>query len=225
MYERYENVMKNVMAGTYTRNGEFYDYKFWTGLSAYDKLVFVNSVVDTIVSDNRYDSIVKDLIIDFNIVRVFTDIDTSFINVKDDDGNNINPINFIEEFLEETNVVDVVKANMESGLFDELNKAINLSIEYRTGIHVNSLNESLSNLVNTIEKKVNEIDLGSMSEFANVFSGISGEITPESIVNAYMASDFHKKNVIEIEDAKKQRAEFANDMDKAISSVGKKSKK
>lgn len=225
MYERYENVMKNVMAGTYTRNGEFYDYTFWTGLSAYDKLVFVNSVVDTLVSDNRYDSIVKDLIIDFNIVRVFTDIDTSFINVKDDDGNNINPINFIEEFLDETNVVDVVKENMESGLFDELNKAINLSIEHRTGIHVNSLNESLANLVNTIEKKINEIDLGSMAEFANVFSGISGEITPESIVNAYMASDFHKKNVIEIEDAKKQRAEFANDMDKAISSVGKKSKK
>ena len=217
--------MKNAMTGTYIRNGEFYDFKFGTGLSAYDKLVLVNSVVDTLVSDNRYDSIVKDLITDFNIVRVFTDIDTSFINVKDDDGNDINPINFIEEFLDETNVVDVIKANMEAGLLDELNKAINLSIEYRTGVHENSLNEALANLVNTIEKKINEIDLGSMAEFANMFSGISGEITPESIVNAYMASDFHKKNIVEIEETKRQKAEFAKDMDKAISAVGKKTKK
>ena len=60
--------------------------------------MFVNSVVDTLIDDDSYNSIIKDLIFDFNIIRVFTDIDTSFINVKDDDGNDVNPIIPIERF-------------------------------------------------------------------------------------------------------------------------------
>lgn len=214
--------MKNTMIGTYIRNDESYNFNFYTNLSAFDKLVFVNSVVDTLIDDDSYNSIIKDLIFDFNIIRVFTDIDTSFINVKDDDGNDVNPIIPIERFLEETNICDIVKVNMEVGLLDELNKAVNRSIEYRTGIHTNPLNEALTSLINTLEKKINEVDLDSVMGMVQKFSDMTGDITPDSIMNAYMESDVYKKNMAEIEDAKKRKAEFAKDMDKAIGLVGKK---
>lgn len=199
--------MNNIKTGAYTYNGESCDFNFKTSLSAYDKLIFVKTVVSTIIDENSYDFIIKDLIFDFTIIKVFTNIDTSFINIKDDDGNNINPIIPIEQFLDETNIVDIVKANVEVGLLEELNKAVDLNIQYLTGIHPNPLNEALSSLVNTLEKKINEVDLDSMMGMAQKFAGMTGELTPESIMNAYMNSDIHKKNLDEIAEAKNANVE------------------
>lgn len=217
--------MKNVMTGTYFYNDESYNFNFFTNLSAFDKLVFVNAVVDSIVDDKRYNSIVKDLMFDFNIVRVFTNIDISFVNQKDDDGNAINPIIPIEEFLSNTNAVEIVKANMKVGLLDELNTAVDKSIEYRTGIHHSPIADSIASLLSTIEKKINEVDLDSMMGMAQKFAGMTEDFTMENVVNAYMNSDIHKRNIAEIEESKKQRAEFAKDMDKAIKIVTKDNKK
>lgn len=207
--ERYKNGdnMKNVMTGTYFHNDNSYNFEFATDLSAYRKTMFVNYVVNSIVSDGCYNSIVRDVVFDFGLISILTDIDTSFINTRDDEGNSINPIIFIEQFLEETNVVDIVKANMENGLLDELNKAVDKSIEYRTGIHPSPLNEALANLVSTLEKKINEFDMGSMMDMAQKFAGMTGELTPESIMKAYINSDIHKKNLEEIEESKAKKAE------------------
>ena len=131
----------------------------------------------------------------------------------------------MEEFLEDTNIVEIVEANMKTGLLEELNKAVDKSIEYLTGIHPSPLGEAFASLVNTLEKKVNEIDLDGMMDMVNVFAGMTEGLTPESIVDAYMNSDTHKKNQAEIDGSKKLRAEFAVDMDKAIKEVTKKKKK
>lgn len=211
--------MKNVMNGVYTYNNDDYNFIFATDLSAFNKMIFVKSVVETVVSDNNYNSIIKDLIFDFNIIRVFTDVDTYFVNVKDDDGNTINPIIPIEEFLEETNIVDIVKKNMRIGLLDELNDAVNKSIQYLTGIHTNPISESIASLINTIEKKVSEVDLDSMMDMVHKFANMTEDFTMENLINKYMESDAHKNNLDEIEEARKQRAEFAKDMDKAIKLV------
>ena len=210
-----------VKNGTYFYNDEPYTFNFVTSLSASNKAVFVRTVVDTIVDDDNYDSVLKDIIFDYTTISMFTDIDTSFLKVVDDMGNMITDIDLLEDFLFSTNVVEVVKSNATPTLFDELDKAVNQSIEYRTGIHSSPLSESLASLVSTLEKKINELDMDSMTDMANVLGGMVGDITPESIVNAYMSSDVHKKNLAEIEDARKQKVEFAEDMDKAISLVNK----
>ena len=210
------NDMKNIMNGAYVRNDELVDFNFATDLSAYKKMLFVNYVVNSIVDEDRYDFIIKDLVFDFGLIEIMTDVDTSFINVEDEDGNAINPIIFIEQFLEETNIVDIVKANMEIGLLDELNNAVDKLIEYRTGIHPNVISDALSNLIKTIDNKVKEFDLDGMMDMAKLFTGMTEDFTTENIVNAYMESDIHKNNVIEIEESKKQRVEFAEDMDNAI---------
>jgi hypothetical protein len=196
------NMMKEMKSGVFTYGGESYEFNFATSLSAYEKLTFVKMVSDTIVDDGEYHSIVKDLIFDFSIVSVFTNIDTSFIYMEDDDGNDINPIVLIEHFLGATNVVDIVKANMEDGLIDELNRAVNLNIQYRTGINTNPLYESIARLVSVIEKKVDEFDLDGVMDMAQKLSGMTEGFTVENIVEAYMNSNARNNNLIEISEDK-----------------------
>lgn len=195
--------MKNIKTGTYFYNDETINFNFATDLSAYRKMMFVNYVVNLIVDEDRYDFIVKPLIFDFGLISILTDIDTSFINQKDDKGNSINPIIFIEQFLEETSVVDIVKANMVDGLLDELNKAVDKSIEYKTGIHSSPLGDALASLLSTLEKKVNEFDVSGAMEMAQKFAGMTGDLNVDNIVNAYMNSDTHKKNLEEIAESKR----------------------
>lgn len=190
--------------GVFEYNNESYEFNFKTSLSAYDKLIFVKTVVGSLVDGNGYDSIIRDLIFDFAIVEIFTNVDTSFINMKDDDGNDIGSIILIEHFLEESNVVDVVKANMEDGLLEELNRAVDLDIQYLTGIHLNPLGEAIASLVSTLEKKVDGVDLDGMMAMAQKFASMTEDFTLENAVNAYMKSDIHKQNMAEIEEAKKK---------------------
>lgn len=214
------NEMKN---GVFTYKNEDYNFDFKTSLSAYEKLTFVKTVVGNLVDDNSYDFVVRDFIFDFAIIDIFTNIDTSFIDMKDEDGEDINPIILIEHFLEETNVVDIVKANMEIGLLDELNKAIDLNIQYITGINPNPLNEALANLVFTLEKKINEVDLDSMMSIVQKFNGMTEDFTLDNLVNAYMNSDTHKNNLAEIAEFKKRNsnAENTNKTTKSASKVNK----
>ena len=197
-------MMKEMKNGVFTYNNESYNFEFKTSLSAYDKQVFVKTVVGNLVDDAGYDVVIKDLIFDFVIIEVFTNIDTSFINMEDDEGNDINPIIPIEHFLEETNVVDIVKENMETGLLDELNRAVDLDIQYLTGIHPNPINEAITSLISTIEKKIGEVDLDSMMSMAQKFAGMTEDFTLDNIVNAYMNSDIHKSNLAEIKEAKEE---------------------
>ena len=153
------------------------------------------------------------------MVAICTNINTSFINRRDDDGNPINPIIFIEQFLEETNVVDIVKANMEVGVIAELYNAVEKSIEYRTGIHSNPLNDALASLLSTLEKKIDGLDMGSMMAMAQKFAGMTEKLTPDSVVNAYVNSDIHKKNLEEIADSKKNEIKIDEALGEAIRTV------
>lgn len=195
--------MKEMKNGIFTYNDKDYEFNFKTSLSAYEKQMFVKTVINNIVSDDMYDVVIRDLIFDFVIIEMFTNVDTSFINVKDEEGNDVSQIIPIEHFLEESNVVSVVKANMEDGLLEELNHAIDLNIQYLTGIKSNSLSDALTSLISTIEKKIEETDLGSALEMAQKFSGMTEDFNLENLVNAYMNSDIHKKNLVEIENSKK----------------------
>lgn len=188
----------NIKTGTYFYNDESYNFEFTTSLSVSKKISFINSIVDSVV-DNNYYTVVRDMLFDFAIIRTFTYIDTTFVKNSD------SMIDTIEEFLNETNIVDIVKANMEIGLLEELNEAVDKAIEYRTGIHPSPLNDALASLLSTLEKKVSEIDLSSAMGMAQKFAGMTGDLTPESLINAYMNSETHQNNVIEIAKSKKNK--------------------
>lgn len=174
-------MVKNVMAGTYMKNGEeVSNFNFYTELSVSDKLTFVNSVVDILVDGINYNSVIRDLLFDMFLIDIFSDVDVSKIM------NSNNFLDDAEDFLLETNIVSVIKANVDYGLIDELNNAIDLNVEYKTGISLNPLNDALSRLVNTIERKLDDMDLDAITEMAGVFADVADDFTTENIVKAYI---------------------------------------
>lgn len=186
----------NVKMGVYTRDGEETSFNFRTSLRAKDKVRFVKSVVGTLVGDD-YLHVLKGLIFDYYIIDIFTDVDTSEVPQA------IDAINAIEDIVIETNIVEIVKANAEAGLIEELEKAVELDIEYRTGIHSDPIAESLSSLLNKIEEKIEGFDLDSLMGAADALSGISGEFTPDKMLEAFANTDIFKK---------KQRREIAEEL-------------
>lgn len=199
-------MMKETKLGTYIRGEESHAFTFEIDLSTSKKLKFVNSVVSLVVNEEYYNSVIRDLVFDFYIIDTFTNIDTT--ELKDSD----RFLDDVEDFLLETNIVEIVKANALPTIFDELNKAVDKSIEYRTGIHSSPLNDALANLVNTLEKKVNEFDISGAMEMVQKFNGMTGELTPENIVKAYVDSDVHKKNLGEIAKSKKNKGNKKNEV-------------
>lgn len=192
---------KLVNMGVYTKNGEENIFNYYATLRSVDKLEFVGYVTDILIGEN-YNSIIRNLIFDYAIIKFITDFDTSDID------NSSNPINNIEDLLDETNIVDIVKVNAPE-LIDELNKAIDDNIAYRTGIHKNLIAESLSNLLNTIDRKVSGIDTEKMMEMAEILSNVSGELTADKAIDAYFKSDVFKQKQNELlENRSKSNAEI-----------------
>ena len=219
--------MKEVMTGVYTYgdNNDSYNFNFRTSLSAHDKAIFVRTVVDTIVDDENYDSVLREIIFEYTAISMMTDIDISFLKVSDDNGSMITDIDKLEDFLLSTNIMDILKANAFPTLFDELNKAIDKSIAYRTGISPSPLSDALASLISTLEKKINEVDLDSMMGMATKLAGMTDEFNVENIMKAYMESDMHKRNLAEIAEVKKDKVEIAENLDKAIKEVNEEAKK
>jgi hypothetical protein len=134
------------------------------------------------------------LIFDFYIIDFLTDVDTSELKESS------SFVDDVEKFLEETNIIDIIKANAVPTLFDELNGAVDKSIEYITGIHTNPLSEAIASLVNVLEKKMDEFDMGGILDMVQKLAGMTGEFTPENAINAYINSNIHKKNLAEADE-------------------------
>lgn len=177
-----------IKTGVYTIDDKDTPFAFYTSLNAYRKSQFVVSVCNTLVGDN-YNYVLDDLVFDYFIVAIFTDIDVSEVQKSD------NGISAMEEFVEKFKpVIDTVKANAVDGVFDELRKAIDLNIEYRTGIHINPISSSIASLLDTLNNKFSGFDLDKMMEIAEPMSKIAGELTPEKMLDAYAKTDVFKKH-------------------------------
>ena len=86
-----------------------------------------------------------------------------------------------------------MKVNAEAGLIEELNNAVDNGIEYKTGIHKNPISESLGHLLNTIEKKLSGINTDEMMKAAHMITQMTGELTPQNMIDTYAKSDVFKQ--------------------------------
>lgn len=182
---------KNVKMGVYTRNGEEISFNFHTSLRVADKIKFVNSVTSQVVNDT-YNSVIRDLMFQYTIIDIFTDIDTSNIRTSN------NPLDLIESLLEETNIVDIVVNNADDSLIDELSRAVDDNIEYLTGIHKNPIREGLGRLLYTVERKIADMDVSELTKAAKVIGNIQGDFTMEKMLDAYSKTDIFKERYAQI---------------------------
>lgn len=185
------NIERKIATYTQVKDGQEsqIEFNFATDLTARNKVVFVNSVVDTIVDDTnkRYNGIIKDLIFDFTIVDRFTDIDVTEIRDSAD------TITAIENFLAETNIVDIVTANVSTQLMESLRIAVDENIQYKTGVNPNNISTAVSNLLGKFEKMIEGVDVTELVDFADKVGGISDNVTVDKIVDAYSRSEAFKK--------------------------------
>ena len=205
---------RTVLTGVYSYKDKELAFNYYTSLKVTDKIRFLNYVIANLVDDEYYYSTLKDLVFDYAIIKMFTDIDTSAID------NAADTIGKIEEFLEETDIVYIVKENAEYGVIEELMDSVNKNIQYRTGIKSNSLEDALNHLLGTIENKVNEIDTEGMMKAAEMLGSISGELTADKVVSAYANSGLLQKRFDEVQAEKK-----ANNVEMIPKTTKKKSKK
>lgn len=189
-----------VMNDVYTRNGEEIEFNYYTDLPMSKKVAFVNAVADTVVGDNYYYPMLKDMIFDFHLVNFFSDID---MGIDYDDVDRL--LDEVETFLSETNAADVIKVNINIDVLMELVDSVDKAIEYKTGIHPSPIADALASLLDTVEKKFSGIDVNSMTGMAKVFGKLQGDITPEKMLEAYAKSDIFKKQHEDVVAAQEKR--------------------
>ena len=173
--------------GVYTCGENEFSFNFNTSLSVDKKISFVSNVVDIVVGDNYYDFL-TDIIFDFEVINKFTDVD--LFEIKESNSQ----IDAINEFINETNIVDIVKENADPGLIEGLRESVEKCIEYKTGIHRNMLDEALGSLVKSFENIVLNIDVDEMMSMGKKLTSISDELTPQKILEAYADTDIYKAN-------------------------------
>ena len=189
--------------GVYEHDGVEHSFNFCASISAVEKMSFVNDVVDLVVNDT-YDYVIRDLMFDYMVINTFTDVNCEDINECD---NGKLAITMIEDLVCNTMIVDIVKANAVAGLFAELNRAVDYSIEFKTGIRINPVADALTNLLNKVSDKLDSYDVDALGDIGKLMSGLNtGDFNIDNLLAAYANSDVYKQTQ---ENAINRQAELA----------------
>ena len=163
------------------------DFKYRTELTLQQKVSFVNFVLGVIFDDDYCFSIIKNEVFDIALIYMFTDVfqyDEDFTF----------SLNNIDEMLNTTNVIDILKKEIDNDLIKDLNEVIDINIAYKTGVNVNSISTSFSSLLKTIENKVSDFDVDEFSNTLKKFGDITNGMSPDKIIELYTKTDAYKKN-------------------------------
>ena len=163
------------------------DFKYRTELTLQQKVSFVNFVLGVIFDDDYCFSIIKNEVFDIALIYMFTDV----LKYEEDFTFSLNNI---EEMLNTTNVIEILKKEIDNDLIKDLNEVIDMNIAYKTGVNVNSISTSFSSLLKTIENKVSDFDVDEFSNTLKKFGDITNGMSPDKIMELYTKTDAYKKN-------------------------------
>lgn len=200
-------VHDDMVVSTYINNGVETEFSYYTNPSMSSKISFVTSVVNIVVGDDFYYPMIRDMVFDFCLVSYFSDIDpyvSADVNGAED------TIDDVERFLENTNAALVMREGMEPDVIMELEDCVDKEIEYRTGIHPMPLTNAVASLLNMVEKKFSNFNVDNLNSMARVLGNMSGEITPDKMLEAYANSDVFRKmheKVVKKQDERDKKTE------------------
>lgn len=181
--------INDIKTGIFEYQGKEYSFNFYTDINLPKKVTFVNGVLNTIVTEDHYYSVLRGVIFGFQLINVFSD---ALDNLSEED--KTFSLAEIEDIVMNTTIVDTIIANARVGLIDELHEAIDRDIEYKTGIHRNPFIEAVASLLGALEQRVKDIGVDGLMGFVEAFRGISGDdMTPEKLWDTYAESKAFKK--------------------------------
>ena len=167
-------------------------FRFNTKPTLQEKAVFVATVSDAVVADH-YLPFIKNEMIDFSIIGLFTDIDVSYVYHKDvDDPDEATTLDKIEEFLERTDAVGFVKWMWPEGLYEELVDAVDADIAFKSGVRVSKTEQALTSLLTSAQKIVDAINVEGLNKAMEGLPAIAN-ITADDIVQAYIDNQTKEK--------------------------------
>ena len=196
-----------VEVGVYHRGDEEIAFAYKNDMPIGMKVAFIDSVVDVVAGDDYYYPILKDLIFDFQLVNVLTNIEVDI----EDGLTNMQQLNAIEEFMNGCDIADVLKINLDIDMLMELYEGVNRAIEYKTGIHPSPIADGIASILKVAEDKMRGFDMNSVSDLAGVFSKMQGDITPEKMLEAYANSDVFKKMANDVVEKQNKRSKAFDD--------------
>lgn len=191
------NEMNNLKKGFCNFKGEEYEFEFLTDIQLESKVKFINTVVQLVVDENSktYMPILKETMINWMIIKIFTNIDVTEIE------ENGSQLNEIADFLENTNAVNIVIGNMKEGLYEELISSIDDGIEYKTGIHRNDITTMIASLINELKNKIGDYNPKELIKAMNALNKVK-KVKPEDVLNLYLNSEERKTKEFEIIESK-----------------------
>lgn len=163
------------------------EFKYYKEISLSKKLDFVNNVLDVLFQNNYCYAVIRNELFDIMLVDSFTDV---FLEEEDFTFT----INEIDKFLSKTNVVDILKKEINPTLLKELSDTIDINIAYKTGVNLNSISTSFSSLLKTIEEKVSNFNVDELTNTLKEFANMTDGLSQEKIIELYTKSDKYKKN-------------------------------
>ena len=142
----------------------------------------------------------------YAIVNIFTDVDTSSVDESS------NTIDAIEDFLNNTNIVEVVIKNIDANIIKELNDAVDKNIEYKTGVKVNSVEDALVKVLDTVDGMMKKVNIDDFVKATTKLSNSTNELTADKLLDAYSKTDMFKKKIEELNKMNKNKAEKVNNV-------------
>ena len=190
--------------GTYEINGEEKSFNFKTTLNAVERMSFVDGVVKTIINDT-YEYIIRDMMFDYIVIRMFTDVDCS--EIEECEHAHV-AMNMIEDLVYGTSIASTVKLYAGEALLNELNKAIDYSIQVKTGIVLNPASDILVSILKLVEEKLASYDNDGITDMVKLFSGMDkADFNVNAALQAYANSDAFKAQQKVLQEAAAERAE------------------
>lgn len=177
----------------FNKDGKEVDFSCYKDIPIIRKVNFINNIVNIVVEDNNYYAILRDLIFDWMLVDVFTDIDVSEIKESP------NSILAMEDFID-LGVAEIVKECIDENVLTELNQAVDDAIAYKTGIHKNELLDAMTTLVHSLDNTVKKLESDDMVKIIQKLGKASDDLTTDNIVQSYMKSDMFGKTIKEIKE-------------------------
>lgn len=194
-----------VATDSFEYNGETIEFNYFTRFNMSNRVAFIDAVVESVVGDDFYYPMLKDMIFDYQLMLRFSDVVMTDYVGDIDNLSNGELIDTIEKFMNETNIGTIMKLGIDIDELNTLIDGVDKAIEYKTGIHPSPIADGIASLLDTVEKKFAGIDMDSMKDMANVFGKLQGNITPEKMLEAYAKSDVFKQQRDEVVEKQAKR--------------------
>ena len=153
---------------------------------------FCTKVIDTLYNakDEVFHFELLDLMFNYYVVSYFTDIEMAdIINTESD-----SYIDELDNFINGSDIVSVMMNYINVDTIDKLYETVLYNIECKTGVKINKIDKTINSILKTVERAVGKIDIDKLMETSTKLNGISGQLTPKKILEAYSNTDMFKAN-------------------------------